>query len=81
MTPKTLRDELKMAKPFKSVEEEALLSIARTAALIEHAGAEAFNRSISRPRSTTFFGFSGAPATKGSAATKWGSGSSRRCPT
>ena len=31
-----------MTKPFKSVEEEALLSIARTAALIEHAGAEAF---------------------------------------
>jgi DNA-binding MarR family transcriptional regulator len=42
VAPKTLRDELKMAKPFKSVEEEALLSIARTAALIEHAGAEAF---------------------------------------
>jgi DNA-binding MarR family transcriptional regulator len=41
VTPKTLRDELKMAKPFKSVEEEAILSIARTAALIEHAGAEA----------------------------------------
>jgi DNA-binding MarR family transcriptional regulator len=42
VTPKTLREELKMAKPFKSVEEEALLSIARTAALIEHASAEAF---------------------------------------
>ncbi len=42
MSAKTLRDELKMTKPFKSVEEEALLSIARTAALIEHAGAEAF---------------------------------------
>ena len=42
MASKTLRDELKMTKPFKSVEEEALLSIARTAALIEHAGAEAF---------------------------------------
>ena len=42
MTSRTLRDELKMAKPFKSVEEEAILSIARTAALIEHAGAEAF---------------------------------------
>jgi len=38
--PKTLRDELKMSKPFKSVEEEAILSIARTAAIIEHAGAE-----------------------------------------
>ena len=31
-----------MAKPFKSLEEEAILSIARTAALIEHGGAEAF---------------------------------------
>lgn len=41
MSPKTLRDELKMAKPFKSVEEEAILSIARTAAVLEHAGAEA----------------------------------------
>jgi len=39
--PKTLREELKMGKPFKSVEEEAILSIARTAALLEHAGAEA----------------------------------------
>jgi DNA-binding MarR family transcriptional regulator len=39
--PKSLRDELKMSRPFKSVEEEAILSIARTAALIEHAGAEA----------------------------------------
>ena len=39
--PKTLRDELKMSRPFRSVEEEAILSIARTAAVIEHAGAEA----------------------------------------
>jgi DNA-binding MarR family transcriptional regulator len=39
---KTLRDELKMTRPFKSLEEEALLSIARTAAVIEHAAAEAF---------------------------------------
>lgn len=30
-----------MTKPFKSVEEEAVLSIARTAAVIEHAGGEA----------------------------------------
>jgi len=30
-----------MTKPFRSVEEEAILSIARTAALIEHSGAEA----------------------------------------
>ena len=40
-----------MAKPFKSVEEEAILSIARTAALIEHAGAEAlkpFNLTITQ---------------------------------
>ena len=29
-----------MNKPFKSVEEEALLNIARTAALLEHSGAE-----------------------------------------
>ena len=51
MTTKTLRDELKMAKPFKSVEEEAILSIARTAALIEHSGAEAlkpFNLTITQ---------------------------------
>jgi DNA-binding MarR family transcriptional regulator len=41
VTPKTLRAELKMTKPFKSVEEEAILSIARTAAVIDHAGAEA----------------------------------------
>lgn len=41
VSPRTLRDELKMSKPFKSVEEEALLSIARTAALLEHSGAEA----------------------------------------
>jgi DNA-binding MarR family transcriptional regulator len=41
VSPKTLRDELKMGKPFKSVEEEAVLSIARTAAVLEHAGAEA----------------------------------------
>jgi DNA-binding MarR family transcriptional regulator len=51
VTTKTLRDELKMAKPFKSVEEEAILSIARTAALIEHSGAEAlkpFNLTITQ---------------------------------
>ena len=29
-----------MTRPFKSLEEEALLSIARTAALLEHAGSE-----------------------------------------
>jgi DNA-binding MarR family transcriptional regulator len=31
-----------MTRPFKSVEEEAILSIARTAALLEHSAAEAF---------------------------------------
>ena len=36
----TLQDELKQTRPFKSVEEEALLSIARTAAVIEHATSE-----------------------------------------
>lgn len=30
-----------MAKPFKSIEEEAILSIARTAAVLEHSGADA----------------------------------------
>jgi DNA-binding MarR family transcriptional regulator len=48
---KTLRDELKMSRPFKSVEEEAILSIARTAAVIEHAGAETlkpFNLTITQ---------------------------------
>ena len=42
MSPKTLRAELKMTRPFKSVEEEAILSIARTAAVIEHSAADAF---------------------------------------
>lgn len=37
----TLQDELKMTRPFKSLEEEALLSIARTAAIIEHTFSEA----------------------------------------
>jgi len=42
--PNTLRDELKMTRPFKSVEEEALLSLARTAAVLEHSGAEELKR-------------------------------------
>jgi DNA-binding MarR family transcriptional regulator len=37
---KSLRDELKMTKAFRSLEEEAILSIARTAALLDHAHAE-----------------------------------------
>jgi DNA-binding MarR family transcriptional regulator len=51
VSPKTLRDELKMTRPFRSVEEEAILSIARTAAVIEHTGAEAlkpFNLTITQ---------------------------------
>jgi DNA-binding MarR family transcriptional regulator len=39
-----LKDELKMTKPFKSLEEEAILSVARTAAVMEHAGAEVMKR-------------------------------------
>ena len=38
--PKDLHAELKMTKPFKSVAEEALLSIVRTAAVFEHDLAE-----------------------------------------
>lgn len=38
--PVTLRDELRQTRPFGSLEEEALLSIERTAAVIGHALAE-----------------------------------------
>jgi DNA-binding MarR family transcriptional regulator len=51
VSPKTLRDELKMTRPFRSVEEEAILNIARTAAVIEHTGADAlkpFNLTITQ---------------------------------
>jgi DNA-binding MarR family transcriptional regulator len=51
VSPKTLRDELKMTRPFRSLEEEAILSLARTAAVIEHTGAEAlkpFNLTITQ---------------------------------
>jgi DNA-binding MarR family transcriptional regulator len=40
MRPKDLREELRMTKPFKTAEEEALLSIVRTAAVLEHDFAE-----------------------------------------
>lgn len=40
MTP-SLQSELKQRKPFGSLEQEALLSLARTAALLDHATAEA----------------------------------------
>lgn len=36
-----LQSELKQRKPFDSLEQEAMLSIARTAALLEHGTAEA----------------------------------------
>ena len=36
-----LQTELKQTRPFKSLQEEALLSITRTAAVIEHAVAQA----------------------------------------
>jgi DNA-binding MarR family transcriptional regulator len=39
--PNTLRDEIKQNKPFGSLEQEALLSIERTAAVLGHAIAEA----------------------------------------
>src|SRR5690348_10722457 len=37
----TLRDEIKQTKPFARPADEALLSIMRTAAVLEHAGNEA----------------------------------------
>lgn len=37
----SLRDEIKQTKPFSSLEEEALLSVARTAAVLGHRIAEA----------------------------------------
>jgi hypothetical protein len=36
----TLQEEIRQKKPFVSVEEEAMLSIRRTAAQLEHAGGE-----------------------------------------
>jgi DNA-binding MarR family transcriptional regulator len=40
--PRTLRAEIKQTKPFQSLEQEALLNIERTAAVLGHALAEAF---------------------------------------
>src|SRR4051812_4567356 len=40
--PTDLRAELKQTRPFKSLEEEAMLSIQRTAALLEHRLSEVF---------------------------------------
>jgi len=39
--PTALRDEIKQTKPFKRPADEALLSIMRTAAVLEHTGNEA----------------------------------------
>jgi DNA-binding MarR family transcriptional regulator len=39
--PRTLQAELRQRKPFASLEQEATVSIARTAAVLEHATAEA----------------------------------------
>jgi DNA-binding MarR family transcriptional regulator len=41
---KTIQAELKQRKPFRTLEEEASVSIARTAALIEYAAAEVLRR-------------------------------------
>lgn len=40
--PTRLQDEIKQTKPFRSLEEEALLSIERTAAVVGHQVAEVF---------------------------------------
>jgi DNA-binding MarR family transcriptional regulator len=40
MSPR-LHEELKQTKPFKSLEEEAVLNVARTAAVLEHAMTQA----------------------------------------
>ena len=42
MPTSTLRDELKQTKPFGNLEQEAALSIARTAAVLDHSIAELF---------------------------------------
>ena len=38
--PPTLQEEIRQKKPFVSPEEEAMLSIRRTSAVLEHAGGE-----------------------------------------
>ncbi|MEP6999165.1 MAG: MarR family transcriptional regulator [bacterium] len=40
--PSSLRDEIKQTKPFKSLEEEAMLSVERTAAVLLHRLSETF---------------------------------------
>jgi DNA-binding MarR family transcriptional regulator len=39
--PTSIQAELKQRKPFRTLEEEAMVSLARTAAVLEHAGADA----------------------------------------
>ena len=41
---RTLQDEIKQSKPFRSLEQEALLSIERTAAVLNHGVADALRR-------------------------------------
>lgn len=38
--PRTIRDEIRQTKPFGSLEQEAMLSVLRTAAVLEHGMAE-----------------------------------------
>jgi DNA-binding MarR family transcriptional regulator len=42
--PRSIREELKQRKPFRTVEEEASVSLARTAALMEYAASEVLRR-------------------------------------
>jgi DNA-binding MarR family transcriptional regulator len=42
--PRSIQEELKQRKPFRTLEEEASVSLARTAALMEYAAAEVLRR-------------------------------------
>jgi DNA-binding MarR family transcriptional regulator len=42
--PRSIQEELKQRKPFRTLEEEASVSLARTAALMEHAAGEVLRR-------------------------------------
>jgi DNA-binding MarR family transcriptional regulator len=44
VTPSRLQEELRQTKPFQSLEQEALLSIERTAAILSHGVADALRR-------------------------------------
>ena len=43
-SPPSLQDEIRQSKPFRSLEQEALLSIERTAAVLSHGVADALRR-------------------------------------